>query len=150
MFEVKYDYEKAVEALKEIANTTQKISRNDLMLILAGKIAENNKESTKFSAALNNLKNRRLRALNIEVETINKPSDPGGLVYSVKYKENKSTVTDTSAMQALQKDNQKMFVENENLSQEVARLRVDLEVMKAREIEYKKIITSFYSLAMVH
>ena len=142
MVEVKYDYEKAAEALKEIANTTQKISRHDLMLILAGKIAENNKESTNFSAALNNLKNRRLRALNIEVVAINKPSDPGGLVYSVKYKESKSTVTDTGAMQALQKDNQKMFVENENLSQEVARLRVDLEVMKAREIEYKKIITS--------
>lgn len=150
MVEIKYNYEETAEALKKIADTTQKISRHDLMLLLAGKIAENNKESTNFSAALNNLKNRRLKAMGIEVATINKPSDPGGLVYSIKYTEKKPIVEANASMQALQKDNQRMFVENESLTNEVAKLRVDLEIMKAREIEYKKIITSFYSLAMVH
>lgn len=153
MIESKYNYEKAVEHLIEVANTTKRISRHDLMLVLYGKIAENNTESTNFSAALNNLKTRRLRAANIEIMPITKPSDPGGIVYSVKYiekKDNKNTVAENTTMQALQKDNQKMFIENENLTKEVDTLRRELEFMKAKESEYKNIISSFYSLAMVH
>ena len=67
MIKSKYNYDETANLLKTIADTTQEISRKDLMISLTGRVIEDKRESTQFSAALNNLKTRRLKKLNIDI-----------------------------------------------------------------------------------
>lgn len=157
MVESKYNYDEALQLLQEASETKKEIPRDELVKVLIGKPAESKKEFARFSSALSNLKARKLKKLNIELVPVHDVLNKNKITaYSAVKKESKTSKVyeykneNFDCMGALQKSNQKLFLEKENLAEEVNRLRVDLEVMKAREIEYKKIINSFYSLAMVY
>lgn len=155
MIDSKYNYNGTLQLLQKALESKREIPKDELVKTLIGKTTEDKKELAKFASALGNLKARRLRKLNIELVPIYDTTAKNKIVaYSVVSKERKVVYERKNesfdGMNALQKSNQKLFVEKENLAEEVNRLRVDIEIMKAREIEYKKIINSFYSLAMVY
>ena len=89
-----------------------------------------------------------IKSANTRAKTSNKWYDICPLAENVKTNVKVECGDISNAMQALEKDNQKLFLQNEELQQECNELRQACERFAEKEIEYKKIIASFYSLAM--
>jgi hypothetical protein len=66
----------------------------------------------------------------------------------VQKKEKSPELDIQKSFDALSRDNQKLYEEKQALLQRVDILNTELAVMRKKEMEYKKIITSFYSLSM--
>lgn len=162
MIESKYNYSKTAEVLKEVADTTQTISRVELMKLMAGDVIEDKKELMRFSSAINNLKNRTLVKLNIELTPVQDPVNKNKVNhYTVRYitekkpewresKAVKKTEERPSdlALSALQKNNQKLFLDLESMKEKYAELEQQYAALQAREANYKSIIESYHALAM--
>lgn len=163
MNESKYNYSKTAEVLKEVADTTQTISRIELMKLMAGDVIEDKKELMRFSSAINNLKNRTLSKLNIELTPVQDPVNKNKVThYKVCYvtenkpewRESKSVKKTREerpsdlALSALQKNNQKLFLDLESMKEKYAELEQQYAALQAREANYKSIIESYHALAM--
>lgn len=158
MLEVKYDYDKALEELKEIANTTQSITREDLMILMAGEVAEDKESATRFSAALNNFKNRKAKKANLEIipvrDEVNKSKVVSYIVRYAKAEKTKGAKKEEFierpdlVLSSLQKNNQKLFLELEEMKEKYVALEQRCAELQSRESSYKSIIASYHALAM--
>lgn len=155
-----YKYNKTLELLREVANTTKIVSKKDLMMSMMNHVAKDKVEEVRFTTALSTLKQKAEKAgIALKLERSGNKKENRLCTYHVYFlsesSEQLNVVPKTEpkkdlsdSMNALQKNNQKLFIENENLSNEVMLLQKELEIMKAKESEYKNVIASFYALAM--
>lgn len=158
MLEVKYDYDKALEELKGIANTTQSITREDLMVLMAGGVAEDKESATRFSSALNNFKNRKAKKANLEIipvkDEVNKSKVVSYIVRYAKAEKTKGAKKEEFierpdlVLSSLQKNNQKLFLELEEMKEKYVALEQRCAELQSRESSYKSIIASYHALAM--
>ena len=153
MSETKYNYKKAIELIREKFNLDKKISYVELESVLGLRSPIGGKNSS-VNSAIQHLKGKlaiyglAIKSANTRAKTENKWYDIYPLVESVKADVKVERGDISNAMQALEKDNQKLFLQNEELQQECNELRQACERFAEKETEYKKIIASFYSLAM--
>ena len=151
--ESKFNYDKGFEFLKEIADTTGTTTREDIMIAMFGSIVD--KENAQpFSAALNHLKVKRLRKHGIDLI---RGKDE---TYTVKYLcqdlnnlnnieneyEQKTVLVKSPILEALEKDNQKLYLEKEQLKLKCQELENQYTVLLTKEKEYKNIIESLHKL----
>lgn len=166
MEKTKYKYKQAVEYLKKcIDDGTYRVTRKQLMLALVGYHITDEQELKDFTSALSNLKTRHLVREGI-ILTRRGSNDCYTIEYTSQSQENKQELIEEktvavennnaniAALKALEKDNQKLFlekddllIEKEGLEKECEFLRQQCEKLLAREEEYKKIIQSLCSLA---
>lgn len=152
MSEPIYNYNKTLETLQEIADTSKTITRDELMFLMMNRLADDKKEVMRFHQAIVVLREKAEKiGITLGRSSGGNYSVTAGVLKAVGVVQAKPVTkkeTSNASMSALEANNQKLFLENENLSNEILLLHRELETMKAREAEYKKIITSFYSLAM--
>lgn len=166
MEKAKYKYKQTVEYLKEcIDNGTYRVTREQLMLALVGYHITDKQQLKDFTSALSNFKTRHLVHEGI-ILTRRGSNDCYTIEYTSQSQENKQELIEEktvavennnaniAALKALEKDNQKLFlekddllIEKEGLEKECEFLRQQCEKLLAREEEYKKIIQSLCSLA---
>ena len=158
MHKSKYNYEKAIDVIRERFNIDKKISYAELESILGleGPIGGKN---SKINSVIQHLK-EKLARYGLEIKSANLNVGHGLTTGNKWYnicplvEKPKTTIKVepgdiSNAMQALEKDNQKLFIQNEELQKKCDELRQTCERFAEKEVEYKKIIASFYSLAMV-
>ncbi len=156
--ESKFNYEKGFEFLKEIADTTGTTTREDIMIAMFGSVVDKN-NAQPFSAALNNLKTKRLRKYGIDlirekngtytVKYISQDSNESEDVQQNTYKPVKTGVVKNSVLEALEKDNQKLYLEREQLKLKYQELENQYTLSLSKEKEYKNIIESLYKLLSI-
>ena len=165
-----YNYENTIEVLQKIANTTEVIGKNDLMMVMMNRVTEDKQEIMRFDQALVVLR-QKLSKLNLKLSLFSNSSNGKEATYVVKsasdsnkkQKENsKETSTVESmklALNALQANNRKLFCANEQLTEEiqtlkaqfneeVQMLREKLSSLELKESYYKNVIDSLHALAM--
>ena len=158
MHKSKYNYEKAIDVIRERFNIDKKISYAELESILGLESPIGGKNS-KINSVIQHLK-EKLARYGLELRSANLNVGPGLTTGNKWYnicplvEKSKTTIKVESgnisnAMQALEKDNQKLFIQNEELKKRCDGLHQTCERLAKKEVEYKKIIASFYSLAMV-
>lgn len=165
MIHKKYDYDKTIKFLKEVANTTGKTTREDLMIAMTGSVLKSKEELNCFTSALSNLKVRKLLKHNIDLQRdekgdyiiknisqnlneANEIKEDDKLTYN-PVKVVAKTTKDTT-LEALEKDNQKLFLEKEKLKEQYEILESQYKMLLSKEKEYKNIIQSFYALAITN
>ena len=158
MHKSKYNYEKAIDVIRERFKNDKKISYAELESILGLESPIGGKNS-KINSVIQHLK-EKLARYGLELRSANLNVGPGLTTGNKWYNicpsvdKPKTTIkvepgNISNAMQALEKDNQKLFIQNEELKKRCDGLHQTCERLAQKEVEYKKIIASFYSLAMV-
>lgn len=156
MVKINYDYDNTIKSLQKIANTSETITKSNLMEMMMHRVAENKNEEMRFGQALVVLR-RKLSEINLKLSLFAASSKDNETTYAVvsasKVKEksvSEETTVDSmrSTMHSLQMNNQRLFNENEKLIQELHVLQERINALESKEDHYKNVIESFYALAM--
>ena len=158
MHKSKYDYEKAIDVIKERFNIDKRITYIELESVLGLESPIGGKNST-VNSVIQHLREKlakyglAIKSANLNIgrglKTGNRWYDIYPLVEKPKTTIKVESGDINNAIQALERDNQRLFLQNEELQEKCDELRQTCERLAEKEIEYKKIIASFYSLAMV-
>jgi len=148
----KYNYDGTVDLLKKVADTTQIITRAELMQILCGHIVTDRAEVTRFLSAVHTLRTGRLKKAGIGIEaiTVGKKQAKGEVAdYKVYYLQatTKPVKVDNN-IHALEKDNQRLFLELEELKKNYDILEREYRETVRREASYKALVQTYHALAM--
>lgn len=154
---VKYDYSKAIEIIMQAAKTNQDVTKEDLMIAITGEVIKGYKETSKFATLLNGFRKRQLKRLNIDLVPVHvndcKHSKTTHykvvtLKEEIKQEDNTKSFETDMILSSLQKSNQKLFLQLEDLKAKHEALEKRCMELCMREANYKSIIESYHALTM--
>lgn len=143
----KYNSKATIALLEKIADTTQIITRAELVNVLT----DGKGMKSDLGGFLYQFKKRALAPLGIKLETIqtSKRMAKGEYCDYRVYRTSASVVAQSNtAMQALEKDNQKLFLQLEELQKAYDVLKEEYDETVRREAKYKTLVETYHSLAM--
>lgn len=142
----KYDYESALSFVKERLDSTQEFTKTEIYEALK----TSDKESG-ACAALNSLKTKCELMFGI---TFSGSGSGMNRVYTLvpkaikKIERKPESVIKENGISALEKDNMKLFNENEKLKQDVETMKSRCEILEKKMSEYKSLIKTYHNLVM--
>lgn len=151
MANIKYNYDGTIDLLKRVADTTHVITRTELIQSLTNGNSTDCPK-TALASALKNLRSTKLDKLGIIIECPHGERRKGrNADYRVYHKPSDKTearVESKNMLSALERDNQRLFVELEELKAQYALLQEELEAHKEREKKHLILIETYHALVL--
>ncbi len=141
-----YNSKATIALLEKIADTTQVITRAELINVLT----DGKGMKADLSGFLYQFKKRALTPLGIKLETLkpDKPLKKGEHCAYRVYRALAPVVVDNTATHALERDNQKLFLELEELKKQYDILEREYRETARREASYKALVQTYHTLTM--